>query len=77
MTYKEFYESLELLVRGSFTKESTLISDKFAEGFCKMLENEDCMIIQPRAAVIDAEEKEEDPLKKSLTQRDSKVAGVS
>ena len=34
----EFYSNLEYLARGAFTKGSTLVSEKFAQGFCRMLE---------------------------------------
>ena len=37
------HESLEYLARGVFTEEPTLISDRFAEGFCNMLENKGCI----------------------------------
>ena len=38
------YVLLELLARGTFTNQSTLVSEKFSSGFLKMLDNKDCII---------------------------------
>lgn len=40
----ELYTHLELLVRGSYTEESTLLSEKFAKGFCRLLYRKDCVL---------------------------------
>ena len=43
MKRSEMHKSLEYLARGVFTQEPTLISDRFAEGFCNMLDNKGCI----------------------------------
>ena len=40
---KDIYYPLELLVRGKFTDESTLISERFATGFCRILYEKKCL----------------------------------
>lgn len=42
LSSKNIFEKIELLARGSFTIDSTLISEKFAQGFIKMLELKGC-----------------------------------
>lgn len=56
------YIQLELLARGSFTSMPTLISEQFAEGFIKMLDNRNCMIKRDKRLT---EESEDDDSSKS------------
>lgn len=48
----EIYVLLELLARGTFTNQSTLVSEKFSRGFLKMLDNRKC-IIHEKAKIQD------------------------
>jgi hypothetical protein len=44
---KDMFHDVELLARGMLTKESTLVSEQFAYGFCKMLEAKECVFYEP------------------------------
>ena len=41
--FNEMFDVLELIARGTFTEESTLISRQFAKGFLEMLRSKDCI----------------------------------
>ena len=43
---KEIYHPLELLVRGTFTEGSTLVSERFAQGFCRILYDKNCLLAE-------------------------------
>ena len=44
---KDMFHDVELLARGILTKESTLVSEQFPYGFCKMLEAKECVFYEP------------------------------
>ncbi len=39
----DIYNCVEMLVRGIYTMEPTLISQKFAKSFCLMMNKQDCL----------------------------------
>ena len=49
----QIYVLLELLARGTFTNQSTLVSEKFSRGFLKMLDNKDCIIREKQKVLQD------------------------
>ena len=62
-TVRDMYHDVELLARGVLTKESTLVSEQFAYGFCKMLEAKDCYIHETDKA---GQDKKEDKLRGTI-----------